>query len=118
MSRTSTKPNRNTNAKPRTFGVGLLSAGAAALGIGAALVAVLLRRSKADSALPTGHAVPDLAADKPTPGTYERAPDHFRPDPTAPVPPEMRESLRPATGHAPGFAADRGSANATPQDAA
>lgn len=112
---TTTKPRRKPSAKPRTFGLGLLSAGAAAIGIGATLVAVLLRRPKTN---PAEHSAPDLAPDKPAPGPRDRAPDAFRPDPTAPVPAGMRESLRPATGHAPGFAADRGSAFADPQDAA
>lgn len=54
------------------------------------------------------HAVPDLAPDAPTPGST-RAVDAFRPDPTAPVPPEMRDALRPATGPAPSLVEDRGS---------
>ena len=55
-----------------------------------------------------GHPAPDLEGDH-HPGPHDRAVDHFRPDPTAPVPASEREALRPATGHAPGFAADRGS---------
>lgn len=54
-----------------------------------------------------GHPVPDLAANAPTPGT-DRAPEAFRPDPTAPVSPEEREALRPATGPAPSLVEDRG----------
>ena len=42
------------------------------------------------------------------PTANDRAIDAFRPDPTAPVPDEMRESLRPATGPAPSMAAARG----------
>lgn len=53
------------------------------------------------------HAAPDLAPDAPTPGTH-RAPDAFRPDPTAPVPASERDALRPATGPAPTLAEDRG----------
>lgn len=53
------------------------------------------------------HAASDLAADAPVPGS-DRAPDAFRPDPTAPVPASEREGLRPATGPAPTLAADRG----------
>lgn len=53
------------------------------------------------------HDAPDLAADAPTPGT-DRAPDAFRPDPTAAVPASEREGLRPATGPAPSLAASRG----------
>lgn len=101
-SRTRPKDDRK---RRRTLGVDLIAAGAAAIGLGAAAVAVVFaRRKQAD---PAGHAAPDLAADAPVPGT-NRAPDAFRPDPTAPVPPEMRESLRPATGPAPSLAADRG----------
>jgi hypothetical protein len=47
------------------------------------------------------HAAPDLALDRPRPGPDDRAPDAFRPDPTAPVPESEREALRPATGPAP-----------------
>ena len=55
------------------------------------------------------HPAPDLAPDAPTPGgDGRRAPEAFRPDPTAPVPAAEREGLRPATGPARGFAADRG----------
>ncbi|WP_375403673.1 hypothetical protein [uncultured Sphingomonas sp.] len=63
---------------------------------------------KADrSALTPEHVPTDLMGDAP-PGAGERAIDAFRPDPTAPVPAEMRESLRPATGPATGFAGNRG----------
>lgn len=53
------------------------------------------------------HDAPDLAAGAATPGT-DRAPDAFRPDPTAAVPASEREGLRPATGPAPSMAATRG----------
>ncbi|TCP36654.1 hypothetical protein [Sphingomonas sp. BK235] len=79
--------------------------GAIAAGIGAALKFGWL-----DRYFPGGdaeHAAPDLAADAPTPGT-DRAPEAFRPDPTAAVPASERESLRPATGPAPTLAATRG----------
>lgn len=59
------------------------------------------------SALTPEHVPTDLMGDAP-PGAGDRAIDAFRPDPTAPVPPEMRESLRPATGPATGFAGNRG----------
>lgn len=62
----------------------------------------------ADRSAQTPEHVPtDLMGDRP-PTAYDRAIDAFRPDPTAPVPPEMRDSLRPATGPAPSLAADRG----------
>ncbi len=60
-----------------------------------------------DSALTPEHVPTDLMGDTP-PSASDRAIDAFRPDPTAPVPPEMRESLRPATGPATGFAGNRG----------
>ena len=44
-----------------------------------------------------GHAAPDLAADKPRPDGSARAPYDFRPDPTASVPADEREALRPAS---------------------
>lgn len=53
------------------------------------------------------HAAPDLAPDAPTPGSA-RAPEAFRPDPTAPVSDAEREALRPATGPAPSMAATAG----------
>lgn len=40
---------------------------------------------------------------------FSRAPEAFRPDPTAVPTAEEREALRPATGPAPSLAADRGS---------
>ncbi|HEX8483987.1 hypothetical protein [Sphingomonas sp.] len=128
-----TRRKQPTKPHTRNLGVNLLSAGAAAIGVGAALIAILLRRppakpegvvsDAADPATaapsnPAEHAVPDLAPDAPPPGPHSRAPDAFRPDPTAPVPPELRESLRPATGPAPSLAADRGSAFADAQDSA
>lgn len=54
------------------------------------------------------HAAPDLALDAPTPGT-DRAPDAFRPDPTAPVPAGERAGLRPATGPGPSLTDTAGS---------
>jgi hypothetical protein len=59
------------------------------------------------SALTPEHVPTDLMGDTP-PDPHDRAIDAFRPDPTAPVPPEMRDSLRPATGPATGFAGNRG----------
>ncbi|WBH15495.1 hypothetical protein [Sphingomonas radiodurans] len=60
-----------------------------------------------------GHAAPDLEGDT-HPGPDDRAVDHFRPDPTAPVSAADREALRPATGPAPGFAANRGGVRSQP----
>lgn len=62
----------------------------------------------ADRSAETAEHVPtDLMGDR-SPTENERAIDAFRPDPTAPVPEAMRDSLRPATGTPPGFAAARG----------
>jgi hypothetical protein len=47
-----------------------------------------------------GHVAVDLLTDAHPDGTA-RADDHFRPDPTAPVAAEDRESLRPVTAPAP-----------------
>ena len=95
--------------KSKTFGINALSIGTAAIGLGGALLAVFLR-SKAN---PAEHAAPDLAPDlapdKSRPGATDRAPEAFRPDPTAVPTKAEREALRPATGPAPSFAADRGS---------
>jgi hypothetical protein len=49
------------------------------------------------AATPGGHVPTDLMGDE-HPGNDTRAIDAFRPDPTAPVPPEERDALRPATG--------------------
>lgn len=77
-----------------------------AAGIAVGLLGVLLARRKAPN---EGHAAPDLALDKPRSAAGDRAPEAFRPDPTAPVPAAEREALRPATGPAPSMVAPRGS---------
>ena len=103
-----TKPRHpHTPPKPKTFGRNALSIGAAAIGLGGALLAVFLR-SKSN---PAEHAAPDLALDTPRPGADDRAPEAFRPDPTAVPTKAERESLRPATGPAPSLVADRGTLN-------
>ncbi len=99
-------PSRNAKPADRRFGMRTLAAGAAALGLAGSLAAAFFVRRRA-ATNPAEHAAPDLAADAPRPGT-ERAPDAFRPDPTAVPTAEERESLRPATGPAPSLAADRG----------
>lgn len=72
---------------------------AAAMGLASAAVAALgyfLRRRAAsgDGSFGKGeHAAPDLA---PGAAPADRAPEAFRPDPTAPVPAGEREALRPA----------------------
>jgi hypothetical protein len=76
----------------RTIGAALI--GAAALAIGT------LFRGRIRAALsPAGaeHEAPDLSLDAAQPGT-SRAPDAFRPDPSAPVSASEREGLRPPIG--------------------
>ena len=103
-----TKPRHpHTPPKPKTFGRNALAFGAAAIGLGGALLAVFLR-SKGN---PAEHAAPDLALDTPRPGADDRAPEAFRPDPTAVPTKAERESLRPVTGPAPSLVADRGTLN-------
>jgi hypothetical protein len=91
---------RKTDDRTLVFGI------AAGLGAIAAIVAgfsALARRK------PSGaeHAAPDLAADAAPVGS-QRAPEAFRPDPTAPVPDSEREALRPATGPGPSITSPRG----------
>ena len=79
---------------------------AAGFGAIAAIMAgfsALARRSARDG----GHPAPDLAADAAPVGS-QRAPEAFRPDPTAPVSESEREGLRPATGPGPSMTAMRG----------
>src|SRR5690348_16389892 len=83
-------------AKPETSlpskALGVFSVGAAVVAVGAAIVETVRRlRGRGE-----GHAAPDLALDHDRePG--ERAPNAFRPDPTAAVPASERDALRPAT---------------------
>lgn len=60
------------------------------------------------------HPAPDLTKDGPRPGPEHRAPDAFRPDPTAPVPASERAGLAPATGPSPTLVADRGGLRSEP----
>lgn len=96
-------------ARTRRIGLAAGIAGAAAVA-GAALYALFGPPFRAEEE-GGEHAAPDLAPDAPTPGTH-RAPDAFRPDPTAPVSAAEREALRPATGPAPSLVEDRGGMNA------
>jgi len=70
-----------------------------AIGAVAAAVASALHLGLFDRFFPgsgEGHEAPDLAEGEPRPTAHDRAPDAFRPDPTAPVPASEREGLRPA----------------------
>lgn len=85
-----------------------LAIGAATIvGVGAAAVVGALKAGLFDRFFPTmeGHDAPDLALDADAPGT-DRAPDAFRPDPTATPTASERESLRPPAGVDKGFMAD------------
>ena len=82
-----------------------LAIGGTVVALGAAAAGFMLRRK----GQPGGeHAAPDLALDQPHPDADHRAPEAFRPDPTATPSKGELDGLRPATGTAPGFAADRG----------
>ncbi|MBB5716116.1 hypothetical protein [Sphingomonas aerophila] len=81
----------------------------------ATLAAAPVGMAETEKALPRGepnpaaeHVPTDLLGDEP-PRPGDRAPEAFRPDPTAVPTPEEREALRPATGPAPTLVADRGS---------
>lgn len=80
-------------------GIAVLTIGAAAIAAGAAVIGYAAMRMRGSGN--AGHEAPDLALNEPHPGPDHRAPDAFRPDPTAPVPASEREGLRPATGPAP-----------------
>lgn len=85
------EPDRNSNLPLIAAAIGVL---AGAAGIAAWTLAA--RRAPGE-----GHSAPDLDRDTPRPTASDRAPAHFRPDPTAAVPAEDREALRPATGPSP-----------------
>lgn len=77
---------------------------AAAIGVG---VLAAFRTGLVDRLRPAreGHEAPDLAADSHPDGS-NRAPEAFRPDPTAPVDRQDRESLRPPPPVDKGFTHD------------
>lgn len=95
------------DAAPATFGPRSVAIGVAAgLGAIAAIMIGLLGVTRRSAAGNAEHPAPDLAAGAPI--GVGRAPEAFRPDPTAPVPESEREGLRPATGPAPSLSAMRG----------
>ncbi|WP_082449938.1 hypothetical protein [Sphingomonas sp. Leaf67] len=99
---------KHKKQKPKSRKAGVSTLRTVALGvagIAVGLFGVLLARRKVPS---EGHAAPDLALDKPR-AASDRAPEAFRPDPTAPVSPSEREGLRPATGPVPLIVEPRGS---------
>lgn len=83
--------------------IGIASVAAAAVAIGAGIFEVARRMLAPGNA---EHDAPDLALDQPHPGPQDRAPEAFRPDPTAPVPANERDGLRPATGPGPSLVRD------------
>ncbi|MES2443696.1 MAG: hypothetical protein V4574_12765 [Pseudomonadota bacterium] len=94
----SAKPKAAAPARPTpsvpSRALGIFSFGAAAVAVGAAIVEAFRRFRGPGNA---EHAAPDLALDQDRPGPDDRAPEAFRPDPTAAVPASEREALRPAT---------------------
>lgn len=71
----------------------IASFGALAVAVGAALWEAVRRLRGPGNA---EHRAPDLALDQARPGPADRAPDAFRPDPTAAVPAGERDAMRPA----------------------
>lgn len=94
--RSAKRPSSNGRTVAIGVAAGLGAIAAIAFGFGA-----LTRRRRGAE-----HAAPDLAAGKRI--GSERAPEAFRPDPTAPVPASEREGLRPATGPGPSMIATAG----------
>ena len=95
-----------------------LAIGAATVvGVGAAAVVGALKAGLLDRFFPAieGHDAPDLALDAAPAGT-DRAPDSFRPDPTATPTAAERESLRPPEGVDSGFTEDRRSEELQPAE--
>ena len=93
-----TKPAARTTKpapKPAKRRVGRFSAITLGLVAAGSAIAFAVRRFLTPGN--AGHEAPDLALDAPRPDGLHRAPDAFRPDPTAAVPASEREALRPAT---------------------
>ncbi|SDA36707.1 hypothetical protein [Sphingomonas sp. NFR15] len=89
------KPGAKNGTPGRSTAIGVV----AGLGAIAAGVAAALRFGLFDRLRPVGtaeHAAPDLAPGRPHPGPDARAPEAFRPDPTAPVTAAERDAFRPA----------------------
>ena len=88
--------------KQKTRGTGALPFALSAV-IGGAVVAGLMAlkgstRARRETDPDTGGRIPrDLALDRPHPEPDDRAPDAFRPDPTAAIPAGGRDAFAPAT---------------------
>ena len=86
--------NKGLRLDGKAVALGTLSLGAIAAAIGAVLLG--RRRGAGDGSFGSGEHPPiDLMGDE-HPGLDDRAPEAFRPDPTAPVPEGERDALRPA----------------------
>jgi len=90
---------------------------AAAIGLGAAAVGAAIRYGLLDRFFPhdEGHDAPDLEGDT-HPGPDARAPEAFRPDPTATPSASEREALRPPPGFAVGTESDQRAEELTPAE--
>lgn len=108
----------NGRFKPDHRTRNLAIAAATVIGVGAAAVAGALKAGLLDRFFPSkeGHDAPDLAIDRARPDADDRAPEAFRPDPTAVPAGADREALRPAAGVDKGFTADRQSEELRPAD--
>lgn len=116
MARTNSRRDSNgrftTDHRTRNLAIGA----ATAIGVVGAAVAGALRYGLLDRLFPAseGHEAPDLALDADRPGADDRAPEAFRPDPTAIPTAAERESLRVPDGVDKGFTADTRSDELTP----
>lgn len=106
MSNPSQRRDSHGRFKPDHRTRNLAIGAATVVGVGAAALVGALKAGLFDRFFPTmeGHDAPDLALDADTPGT-DRAPDAFRPDPTAIPTAAERESLRPPAPVDKGFIA-------------
>ena len=113
------KQNRDSNGRftPDHANRNRAIGGATVIGLAAAAVGAALRFGWLDRFFPAkeGHEATDLALDAAPAGT-ERAPDAFRPDPTATPTAAERESLRPPQGVNKGFGKDERIEELTPAE--
>lgn len=107
MSNPNQKRDSHGRFKPDHRTRNLAIGAATVVGVGAAAVVGALKAGLFDRFFPAieGHDAPDLALDAAPAGT-DRAPDAFRPDPTATPTASERESLRVPPGVDKGFMAD------------
>jgi len=117
MSNPSQRRDSHGRFKPDHRTRNLAIGAATVVGFGAAAVVGALKSGLLDRFFPAieGHDAPDMALDAAAPGTA-RAPDAFRPDPTATPSAGERESLRPPTGVERGFTEDKRSEELLPAE--